>query len=725
MGIRTYSWIRYDNPTAELIIGKPNRTVTQNYYYLNAANNSWNKFNTNTTSVVDSNYFTTYNVSAPSGYHAGNNFGFYNSSSTLLNNGTVGESRQICGDNYFFNIHYYANTHTVSYNANGGSGAPGSQTKTYGVAMNVSSTRPTRTGYTFTGWNTASNGTGTTYAAGANYPHDQNGGTVTLYAQWSINSYYFDLNGYLDGSVVGNISGFGTADIYINGTLVANDVTDYYTAWPYGSTYEIKDIKAARGHTYNGVYSGSLSGTIGAGPVGVYLSFSRNTYNITLNPNGGSVYGSSSASTLSPTLVYGTSNWWTVAPATRTGYTFTGYYTAPSGGVKVYGADGKCTNEGTYFSGNTYVNTNNLTVYAQWTANNYTVTYNGNGGTYNGNATWSNTATYDSNYTTEDNFFTRAGHVFVGWNEKADGSGVDWTDWIGKPWKWSYTKDVTLYAQWRNYPPELTVPVMDNPDTNAIAPFISDGKLILQLGDVFTPSKYATAWDEEDGVITENIQITNNVPLVDGKTSATGTFTVVYKITDAGEATSSYTLTVIVNEAPKIIPTDRIFFLNQYGVDEKELLRKVTVTDKEDGDISQKAKVYSIEYADRTENSNFILDTSKVGDITITYIVTDNYKKTSIESCNIKIIANHSLEESQKTPGIRFISNNFLNTLSATSKWLTNLVLNTQLKDSLNKKEGTTYHFSAQDIQNIKQKYGNMNKGTSTNVEFVNEYLNK
>ena len=75
-------------------------------------------------------------------------------------------------------------------------------------------------------------------------------------------SYYLDLNGILDGEYSGSITGYGTADVYINGKLVANDVSDYWTKWPYGTTYEIKDIKTLTGKRYERVYSGSLSGTI-------------------------------------------------------------------------------------------------------------------------------------------------------------------------------------------------------------------------------------------------------------------------------------------------------------------------------------------------------------------------------------------------------------------------------------------------------------------------------
>lgn len=76
-----------------------------------------------------------------------------------------------------------ANTYTVSYNANGGTGAPGNQTKTYGTALKLSSTKPTRTNYNFLGWATSKAATSATYAAGGNYT---NNAAVTLYAVWKL-----------------------------------------------------------------------------------------------------------------------------------------------------------------------------------------------------------------------------------------------------------------------------------------------------------------------------------------------------------------------------------------------------------------------------------------------------------------------------------------------------------------------------------------------------------
>lgn len=76
-----------------------------------------------------------------------------------------------------------ANTYTVSYNANGGTGAPSNQTKTYGVTLKLSTIVPTRDRYNFLGWSTSASATSATYASGSNYTSDA---TVTLYAVWEV-----------------------------------------------------------------------------------------------------------------------------------------------------------------------------------------------------------------------------------------------------------------------------------------------------------------------------------------------------------------------------------------------------------------------------------------------------------------------------------------------------------------------------------------------------------
>lgn len=91
---------------------------------------------------------------------------------------------------YKENVFPYA-TYSVKYNANGGSGAPSTQTKTYGTNLTLSSTKPTRTGYTFKGWGTSASDTSVDYAAGATY---KSNAAITLYAIWQANTYTIDFN---------------------------------------------------------------------------------------------------------------------------------------------------------------------------------------------------------------------------------------------------------------------------------------------------------------------------------------------------------------------------------------------------------------------------------------------------------------------------------------------------------------------------------------------------
>lgn len=107
---------------------------------------------------------------------------------TTINNGALYQPGQTVGGLPDQSIEWWANwqanTYTVTYNANGGSGAPGKQTKTYGVTLKLSSTIPSRTNYSFKGWGTSSGSSTVAYAAGANYTANS---SITLYAIWQLN----------------------------------------------------------------------------------------------------------------------------------------------------------------------------------------------------------------------------------------------------------------------------------------------------------------------------------------------------------------------------------------------------------------------------------------------------------------------------------------------------------------------------------------------------------
>ena len=93
-----------------------------------------------------------------------------------------------------------ANTYTIKYNGNGNDGgSTASSTHTVDLAKNLTVNGFTKTGYTFIGWNTKADGTGTPYKDQQSVKNlaYENGATVTLYAQWSANKYIvvFNANG--------------------------------------------------------------------------------------------------------------------------------------------------------------------------------------------------------------------------------------------------------------------------------------------------------------------------------------------------------------------------------------------------------------------------------------------------------------------------------------------------------------------------------------------------
>lgn len=180
--------------------------------------------------------------------------------------------------------------------------------------------------------------------------------------------YYLDLNRWLDGASVPNIDGYGTVDIYIEGKIVASGVSDFYRKYPYGTNYEIKNIKVTTGHVYNGTFSGHLKGRITEPSTTLYPSFSAKTYTLTVNPNGGLINGDGNSKVLDTKLCFDTGNCCDInyLKPTRKGFEFLGWYDAPENGNIVYDSNGKCINNGNYWKESSYINPNDLTVYAQW-----------------------------------------------------------------------------------------------------------------------------------------------------------------------------------------------------------------------------------------------------------------------------------------------------------------------------------------------------------------------
>lgn len=224
-------------------------------------------------------------------------------------------------------------TYTVSYNANGGSGAPSSQTKQYNVNLTLSSTKPSRTGYTFKQWNTAKDGTGTAYSAGGTYSGNA---AVTLYAIWTANQYTVKFN---------NNGGSGSmSDQSMTYDVTATLKTNLFTKTGY--SFLGWAISSGGSVAYkDGASVSNLVSTAG-GSITLYAVWSINSITITFDAesNGGTTPEASRV------INYGSamSN---LPVAEKTYYKFVGWFTAKSGGSQV--------TEATAFTAST-------TIYAQF-----------------------------------------------------------------------------------------------------------------------------------------------------------------------------------------------------------------------------------------------------------------------------------------------------------------------------------------------------------------------
>lgn len=405
-----------------------------------------------------------------------------------------------------------ANTYKVAFNGNGATGGTmAAQSMTYNAKAALTTNTLTRTGYDFAGWNTSANGTGTAYADGATVTNlsATDGTTVTLYAQWKAHTYSitYTMNGGTGASSNPTSYTIESADIALaaptrtgymfagwtgsNGTTAQTSVTiakgssgdkTYSANWTantytltynanggavsptskqitYDSAYGTLATPTRTGYDFAGWYTSASGGTqvtastVCTGNATVYAHWTAKKYTVSFNANGGT------GSTASVSATYDSAMPTISNKMSRTGYTFAGYYDAASGGTQYYTSANA--------SARTWNKAANTTLYAHWTANKYTVSYNANGGA----GTMANsTATYGSAFTTVKNAFTRTGYTFNGWNEKADGTGTAWSlsssgvAESGKSWTWSYTSNITLYAQWK--PVTYTISYALNGGTN-------------------------------------------------------------------------------------------------------------------------------------------------------------------------------------------------------------------------------------------------------------------
>lgn len=320
---------------------------------------------------------------------------------------------------------------TLSYNVNApaGSNAPGtpaSQTVPYNTAAADKSGWAAGDtgkipGYRFDGWYTAPNG-GNKYDF--NTPLT---GNVTVYAKWTANGYTvkYDAGGG-NGTMSDQKFTFDVPQNLSPNTFTRDGYT--FTDWK----------RADTGDSYtDGQQVSNLTSTPN-GVVTLVAQWTPNQAAINYNanpPTGRTPGGQGTANWTghtgdTPTI---SQNGWTVD-----GYTFTGWNTQAGGKGQAYAPGTKWAANGT------------LTLYAQWTAGEASLSYNGNGAT--GGKTDPQTGKTDEKINVRDNGFTRDGYTFVTWNTQADCKG----NAVKPNSEWTLRGSSTLYACWAGNAQTLT-----------------------------------------------------------------------------------------------------------------------------------------------------------------------------------------------------------------------------------------------------------------------------
>lgn len=250
-----------------------------------------------------------------------------------------------------------SNKITINYNANGGTGAPSSQTKSYGQSIDLSTTVPTRFGYNFLGWVTDKSHTSADYEPGTSFSLNND---TTLYALWqsadmflsSSNKTanikyagtmcYFQYTAMATSDFVIYSTGSSDTKVYLydaNGNLLASDDDSGES-----NNFRLKYNLTYGNKYYYGIkfYNSSLKGNIN-------VTFGR-VYNIAYNGNATDATGVPS----SQEKVRDISLTLSSTEPTRTGYSFRGWSTDPSATTP------------TYKPGSTYNTNSGATLYAVW-----------------------------------------------------------------------------------------------------------------------------------------------------------------------------------------------------------------------------------------------------------------------------------------------------------------------------------------------------------------------
>ncbi len=269
-------------------------------------------------------------------------------------------------------------TFTVSYNANGGTGAPGAQTKTQGTPLTLSSTKPTRSGYTFLGWATSPSATTAAYQPGAQFK--TNAHTV-LYAVWGLNQYKVSYNGNGGSGVPAVQTKTHGSPLKLSNTIPKRSGYGF-VGWATSSTATKAAYQPGTQYTTNA-------------HITLYAVWQKDAYRVTFAGNGGSGVPNVQMK------VKGTPLKLSTQVPTRSGYAFVGWSTSSSATTAAYQP------------GAQFKNNSNTTLYAVWQKDAYRVTFAGNGCSGEPNAQIKVKGTPLKLSTQVP---TRSGYAFVGWS---------------------------------------------------------------------------------------------------------------------------------------------------------------------------------------------------------------------------------------------------------------------------------------------------------------------
>jgi len=304
-------------------------------------------------------------------------------------------------------------TATLDFESTGGTGTVGSIVSHAGESTTLpSGSGISNPGYTFVGWNTEANGSGTEYQAGATYVVT---GNQTLYAQWTPDTYMVTY------SYDGGVATVGSAN-YVVGTSALELPTPTFA----GSTFD-GWFSAATGGTLIGLGGATYVPNESTQLFAQWTSIVIDTLTFDANGGTGSIAAYSGENGGSTTLP-------TIDGITYLGFAFSGWNTQ---------ADGTGTQ---YAEGVALTLVGNQTFYAQWTAGpSDTVTFDANGGSGSIdpiNGTPGSTITLP-----DQNGLIHAGFELIRWNTSASGGGTSYP--VGQGFKLSGS--IVLYAQWSGH----------------------------------------------------------------------------------------------------------------------------------------------------------------------------------------------------------------------------------------------------------------------------------